>query len=194
MGRSRQRSPSQQAIGCSTVSIPLTLGNWSLLAALFCQLILLVYHQVTTLVDLFPFNGSRNYTVKEKLLEAGVNGILMLLPPIGFGFAIQPLMTFGVVYYIVLFMIELLLWWLPYSTLPSGHWRDMYNRLLAFATLDFEKGDLLARWIETYKRLHRGTMTPLALRDDRPVPNLEHSILHAWTLITATATVVAYVR
>lgn len=28
--------------------------------ALAAQLLLLVYHQVTTLVDLFPFNGARN--------------------------------------------------------------------------------------------------------------------------------------
>ncbi len=36
---------------------------------LFCQLALLLYHQLTPLVDLFPFNGSRNYTWKEKLAE-----------------------------------------------------------------------------------------------------------------------------
>ncbi len=162
------------------------------LTALFCQLTLLVYHQVTTLVDLFPFNGSRNYTRKEKLLECGVNGSLMLLPPIGFGFHIPALIHFGVVYYFVLFIIELIIWWIPYLTVPSARWRGTYNRLLSFATLDFEKGDLSARWRDTYNRLHRGTITVLPARGDRPVPNLEHTILHAWTLITALVTAGAY--
>jgi hypothetical protein len=159
---------------------------------LFCQVSLLVFHQVTTLVDFFPFNGSRNYSRTEKLLEASVNGVLMLLPPIGFAFHIRGLMVFGVFYYFVLFGIELLIWWVPYFTTPSGRGRDVYNRLLAFATLDFEKGDGLARWQATYDRLHRGTMTILPQRANRPVPNLEHMILHAWTLITAIVTAVGF--
>lgn len=159
---------------------------------LFCQVALLVFHQVTTLVDFFPFNGSHNYTRTEKFAEAGVNGVLMLLPPIGFAFHIRGLMIFGEIYYFVLFAIELLIWWVPYLTTPSGRWRDVYNRLLAGATLDFEKGDGLARWQATYNRLHRGTITILPARGDRPVPNLEHTILHGWTLITAIVTAAGY--
>jgi hypothetical protein len=108
-----------------------------------CQLALLVYHQVTTLFDFYPFNGSRNYARHEKLAEAGVNGVLMSLPPIGFGFHIRGLMTFGVVYYFVLFSVELIIWWVPYLTEPAGRWRVIYNRLLACATSNFEKGDTL---------------------------------------------------
>lgn len=158
-------------------------------AVLFCQILLLVFHQVTTLADFFPFNGSRNYTRTEKLLEASINGVLMLLPPLGFAFHIHGLMIFGVIYYSVLFCIELIIWWVPYVTTPSGRGRDIYNRFLAFATLDFEKGDGLARWQAIYDRLHRGTTTVLPSRGNRPVPNLEHMILHAWTLVTAIVTV-----
>jgi hypothetical protein len=61
---------------------------------LFFQLSLLAYHQLTTLVDLYPFNGASNYTWKEKLAECSVNGLL-LLPPIDFGFQIRVLMIFG---------------------------------------------------------------------------------------------------
>lgn len=157
-----------------------------------CQLALLVYHQVTTLFDFYPFNGSRNYARKEKLAEAGVNGVLMSLPPIGFGFHIRGLMTFGVIYYLVLFNVELIIWWVPYLTVPAGRWRVIYNRLLACATSNFEKGDTLAHWLKIYNHLHRGTITVLPLRGDRPVPNLEHTILHAWTLITAIATAGVY--
>ena len=70
------------------------------------QLVLLAYHQATTLFDFHPFNGARHYSKKEKLAEAGSNAVLMSLAPIGFGLHIKPLMTFGVVYYFVLFAIE----------------------------------------------------------------------------------------
>jgi hypothetical protein len=85
---------------------------------LFCQFVLLGYHQVTTLFDFYPFNGARHLEPKQKLAECGVNGLLMLLPPIGFGLHIRSLMNFGLVYYFVLCAIELIIWWIPYLTTP----------------------------------------------------------------------------
>ena len=157
-----------------------------------CQLVLLAYHQATTLFDFHPFNGARNYSKKGKWAEAGTNAVLMSLAPIGFGFHLKGLMTFGVVYYFVLFAIELVIWWIPYLTVPTGLWRSIYNRLLACATSNFEPGDTLDHWIATYNRLHRGTIGFLPARDNRPVPNLEHTILHLWTLVTAVITASAY--
>lgn len=157
-----------------------------------CQLGLLAYHQITTWFDFFPFNGARNYSRKEKLAEAGSNAVLMSLAPIGFGFHLKGLMTFGVVYYFVLFAVELIIWWVPYFTEPSGRWRIVYNRLLAGATSNFQPGDTLDHWKVIYHRLHRGTIGFLPARGDRPVPNLEHTILHAWTLVTAIVTLVGY--
>jgi hypothetical protein len=162
--------------------------------ALVCQLVLLAYHQVTTLFNLYPFNGARGLMSKEKLTECGVNGILMLLPPIGFAFRIWPLIEFGVFYYFVLFGIELIIWWIPYLTTPSGRWRAIYNRLLSLATSNFEKGDTLTQWENIHDRLYRGTITILPARGRRIVPNLEHTILHAWTLITAIVTLAARQR
>ena len=126
------------------------------------------------------------------MAEAGSNAVLMALAPIGFGFQIKALMTFGVVYYFVLFAIELIIWWVPYFTVPSGRWRTVYNRLLSFSTSNFEPGDTLEHWSAIYQRLHRGTITLLPPRGDRPVPNLEHMILHLWTLVTAIVTLAAY--
>lgn len=161
-------------------------------AAFVSQLVLLAYHQITTWFDFFPFNGARAYSRKEKIAEAGTNAVLMSLGPIGYGFRIKGLMTFGVVYYFVLFAIELLIWWVPYFSVPSGLWRSVYNRLLSFATSNFEPGDTLAHWTASYQRLHRNTLTLLPAREDRPVPNLEHTILHAWTVVTAVLTYWAY--
>src|SRR5258708_7534410 len=100
-------------------------------SAVLCQLLLLVYHQGTTLVDLYPFNGVRHHTGRERFAEAGVNAILMSLAAIGFALQIHGLMLFGAIYYFVLFAIELLIWWIPCLTVPTGRWRILYNRLLA---------------------------------------------------------------
>lgn len=161
-------------------------------AALLSQLLLLCYHQITSWFDFHPFNGVRNYSRQEQFAEVGVNAVLMSLAPIGFGFHIRGLMIFGVIYYFILFAAELIIWWVPYFTVPTGQWRRVYNRLLALATSNFERSDTLNHWIEIHRRLHRGTITLLPLRDDRPVPNLEHTLLHAWTLVTAVLTVIAW--
>lgn len=156
------------------------------------QILLLAYHQITTWFDFYPFNGVRGYSRKEQLAEACSNAVLMSLAPIGFGFHLKALMVFGVIYYFVLFAVELTIWWVPYFTVPSGRWRFFYNRLLSLATSNFEPGDTLEHWTAIYLRLHRGTITLLPARNDRPVPNLEHMILHAWTLVTAIITLIAY--
>jgi hypothetical protein len=160
--------------------------------AITCQIALLAYHQITTLVDLFPFNGVRNYSGRERLAELGVNGVLMSLGPIGFLFESRGLMLYGVVYYFVLLTIELVIWWIPYFSTPTGLWRRAYNRMLSVATSDFEKGDTLERWLVTYGRLHSETLTLLPPRRGRIVPNMEHMILHGLTMITAVATLGAY--
>jgi hypothetical protein len=161
-------------------------------AVLVCQLGLLAYHQLTTHLDLFPFNGAKHYSRGEKLAEAGVNFVLMSLPPIGIVFEIHALIVFGVVYYFVLFGIEIWIWWIPYFTVPAGRWRAVYNRVLAVATSNFEPGDTLGHWRNIYDRIHRGTVTFLPDRPGRIVPNLEHTLLHILTLMTAVVTVVWY--
>ncbi|HZE56435.1 MAG TPA: hypothetical protein VE031_01150 [Chthoniobacterales bacterium] len=163
-------------------------------AAIVCQLVLLAYHQLTTLVDFFPFNGSRYYTRQEKLVEAGSNALLMSLGPIAFIFHLRGLMTFAVIYYFVLFAVEIIIWWIPYFTIPRGAWHQIYNRALARSTSNFETGDTLEHWRAVYDRLHANTTTFLPGRPGRIVPNVEHSILHAWTLVTAIVTAIAYAR
>lgn len=160
--------------------------------ALSCQLILLIYHQITTFVDFFPFNGARHYARQERLIEMGVNAILMGLAPIGFILHKPGLMLYGAVYYFVLFAMEIIIWWIPYFTVPSGAWRRVYNFLLSLATSNFESGDTLDHWIRIHQRIHAQTWTALPVRAGRITPNIEHTVLHAWTLVTAIATLVAY--
>ena len=85
-----------------------------------CQVLLLAYHQITTLVDFYPFNAAKNYSRSERLAEVGINAILMVLPPLGFIFRIHGLMLFGVAYYFVLLTFEIVIWWVPYFAVPTG--------------------------------------------------------------------------
>lgn len=157
-----------------------------------CQVLLLAYHQITTLVDFYPFNAVKNYLRSEKLAEVGINAILMGLPPLGFVFRIHGLMLFGVVYYFVLLFFEVIIWWVPYFTVPTGAWRTVYNLILAVATSSFESGDKLDHWVAVHQRTHRGTKTPLQPGKGPVLPNWEHMILHAWTVVTAVITLIAY--
>ncbi len=132
------------------------------------QVVHLLYHQITTLFDFFPFNGVRFYSRRERIIEAGVNLVLMSLPPIGFALRVRPLMLFGVVYYFVLLAIEFATWWIPYLFRPSQ------------------------KWLEVYSRIHSQTITVLPRRGNNPVPNLEHLILHCLSLVTAPVTLATY--
>jgi hypothetical protein len=137
-------------------------------AAIIFQLALLAYHQTTTLVDFFPFNGVRFYKRHETFLEAGVNFVLMSLPVVGFILGATALMKFGVAYYFILFAVECATWWAPYffGASPKG--------------------------LESYNRIHSRTITVVPRRGNNPVPNLEHLVLMALTLLTAIVTLVAF--
>jgi hypothetical protein len=141
-----------------------------LATAIGLQVVLLLYHQITTQLDLFPFNGARFCTWQEKALECTVNGVLMSLAPVGFAFGIRAMMWFGVVYYLVLFAEELRVWWVPYLFGSTARWKSVYDRM------------------------HSATIKVLPARGDNPVPNLEHTILHALTAITASVTLLTFIR
>jgi hypothetical protein len=136
--------------------------------AIAFQIILVAYHQVTTLCDLFPFNGVRFYKRHETLIEAGVNLVLMSLPVVAFIFHVTALMKFGVVYYFVLFAVECATWWAPYFLGPSPKFKSLYERI------------------------HSQTIMVIPRRGSNPAPNLEHLMLMALTLLTAIVTFIAF--
>lgn len=137
-------------------------------AALTLQLALLVYHQITTLFDLYPFNGARFSPLRERGLEAAVNFALMGLGPIGFGFGIPFLIRAATAYYPILFACELATWFFPYFFGAS------------------------AKWEEIYGRVQGQTIMVLPRRGANPTPNLEHLILMALTVATAIVTLATY--
>jgi hypothetical protein len=138
-----------------------------LLLVLTVQLAHLAYHQVTTLVDFYPFNNIRCYTRREMLIEASVNGVLLLIPPFAFVLQHRVLMGIGTGIYAVLFLGEIVTWWVPYFRGASEKWQGIYDRIFH----------------ETWR--------VLPPRGRNPVPNLEHTILHSLTL-TSLILSVAY--
>ncbi len=132
--------------------------------ALSLQILLLAYHQATTLFDFYPFNAVRFYKPHEKYLEAALNFILMALAPAGFILGLRGLVAFSAVYYFALLGAECATWWAPYFFGPSP------------------------KWAEIYARVQGNTITPLPRRGANPTPNLEHLILMALTLAAALAT------
>lgn len=132
--------------------------------AIALQILLLLYHQITTWFDFFPFNGVRFRTRGETVGEASVNFAMMALPPIGFLWRVSALMKFGVIYYFVLFAVECATWWAPYFFGASPKWAAMHARF------------------------HAPTLTILPQRAGHPGPNLEHLILMMLTLLAAFIT------
>jgi hypothetical protein len=146
-------------------------GVFRMLTAAIClQVLLLLYYEATTLIDLFPFNAARFCTWKEKGIEATMHGVMMSVGIVGFAGGMRGLMWFGVIYYFVLFLGEAWTWWVPYFWGPTEWWR------------------------KTYERIHSRTITILPARGGNPIPNLEHMILNALTLAAAVATCAAFAR
>ncbi len=126
-------------------------------------ILLLLYHQLTTWLPLFPWNDVANLSRKDILLEACWNGLVMgsgvlfLLQGYTGGYKYYPL-----IYYPFLLTGEIFQWWLPYFS--PGFAKSKHN---------FDYG---SRYSRTLKWLPHcaGERTPDA----------NHTVLHLLTMIT----------
>ena len=161
-GRNEQPGDLRQSYSCSK-----SLSTMMATALVF-QLGLLLFHQVITLFDLYPFNNVRNYTIRERLAECGVNGVLMAVPVFGFALKVEWMMTAALVIYPALLIGEYFQWWRHYFFGATAAWQELYNRLF------------------------KDTIIVLPSIKNNPVPNLEHTLLHGLTLLTSIVTYIAY--
>src|SRR5690625_2591920 len=84
--------------------------------AFISQIMLLVYFAVTTLINLYPWIDLSKYTPKEKITEAAVNAITII---IGNTFMIskkQALMVIAAIFCFLFLLVQLVDWWMPYIT------------------------------------------------------------------------------
>lgn len=143
-------------------------------AAMLLVISTVLYHQLTTLVDLYPLNNIREATRRERLTESLVNGPLMLMPAVLLGVAAllhRPPFAFaaaGLEWVTV--AGGLALWWLPYLT----GWR------VPFSTVGTRES-----WKNLHARTYAQTIIIVPALHGRPRPNLEHMLLHALMLVAA---------
>lgn len=139
---------------------------WKL--TLTVQVAQLLYHQLTTNFDFYPFNNIRKYSRCQRLLESSVNGFMMLLP---IGATLLNTKASVVGAFIVLgglLIGEYLSWWHPYFFGAGGEWQA------------------------THTAIFQPTRTVLSPIKNHPVPNLEHCLLHSLTLLCLGLTIIYY--
>lgn len=124
---------------------------WKL--TLFFQSIHLLYHQITTIFDLYPFNNIKSYTRTQQLLECVSCAFAMGIPVLATLFGGKVLAGVSVVLFVLLLMGEYFTWWRPYFFGPSELWKTVYNKKF------------------------KSTIIILPTIKDHPIPNLEHLIL-----------------
>lgn len=131
--------------------------------ALAFALLLLIYHQVTTVVSLFPWNDVEKYSRKELLLESLTNLVLMGTAAVciicgnsGF-FHYYPL-----IYYPFLLFGECVQWWLPYFSEKFSH-----------SKVNFD-----------YEKLFGRTTRLIPNKPGKRTPDANHIVLHLITIIT----------
>ncbi len=132
--------------------------------AIILNALLLIYHQMTTWVPLFPWNDVQKYSRKELILETSINGILM-----GTSLACLFIGNSGffhwypVIYFPILLLGECFDWWLPYFSESFGQARKIWDYDAHFSHT--------AKWIPH--------------RPGKRTPDANHIVLHLLTLITA---------
>jgi hypothetical protein len=144
---------------CFSLHYGMILHDLTLAFAIF----MLIYHQVTTMISIFPWNDTSKYTKKEIIIEAGSNGLLMgigviclLLANKGF-FHFYPLF-----YYPFLFAGEIFQWWLPFFS-------DKFSKM----RLEDEYEIRFSRTTKIFKS-----------RNGKHLPDANHTFLHVLTVIT----------
>lgn len=135
---------------------------------LLLQIAALLYHQITTRFDFFPFNGIRHYSAAERRKEALVNGVMMAIPILLTLTRMPVLIGISGVMWTLILIGAILNWWLPYLT-----GRTVYNM------------PNNETWSQVHERIFSKTITILPHIKNNPRPNLEHMILHALILSSA---------
>jgi|SRR5690625_3492233 len=137
--------------------------------AVVLQIILLLYVEITTLVNLYPWNDLAKYTNKEKMLEATVNGLTILLGIVLFVSGIKWLMIVSVIFWLIFLLMQLLNWWMPYLT---GKHLNQFPRKL-------------------YDTHFQETLKILPPIKDHIIPDAQHNVLQLISLVVFVVSLLA---
>lgn len=137
---------------------------WKFVIAL--QAMHLVYHQITTIFDFYPFNNVRAYSGKLQYTELAINAVFMGFPLVATILGNRTMMWIGVVCLGMTLCGEYFNWWHSYIVKPMPWWKKVWEKK------------------------YRETIIVLPTIKDHPIPNLEHLILHTLTLMTFVVTLI----
>lgn len=130
--------------------------------ALCLQVSLLLYFGLITLFNLYPWNDLSKYTTQDKLKEAIVNGLFLIACLVLFLTGVFSLMVISVFGFGIFFIMQMLVWWLPYLT---GIHLKQFPRSL-------------------YESHFQETVKILPPRKDNIVPDAQHNLLQLLSLTT----------
>lgn len=125
-------------------------------------IVLFIYFEVTTLINLYPWNDLSKYTKKEKVIEAVVNGLFICTGLVLFISTIKWLMIMSVIAMFIHLLSQLLTWWLPYLT--GKHLKQFPKSL--------------------YETHFTNTIKVLPRIKDHIIPDAQHNVLQFLTLVT----------
>jgi hypothetical protein len=132
-------------------------------AALTLSILLLVYHQVTTCVPLFPWNDVQKYSKREMFLEAGTNGLFMLIAVcclatgnVGFSH------WYPLIYFPILLLGECVDWWIPFFSETFAEKRKIWD----------------------YESKFERTLKFIPHKPGKRTPDANHTVLHLLTVFT----------
>lgn len=139
--------------------------------AIVFQVILFLYFEVTTLINLFPWNDLSKYSLREKLLEAISNGITIIVGLILFITKIKWLMIISVLIWCLFLLMQVITWWMPYLT---GKHLKQFSR-------------------ELYDTHFQRTIKFLPPIKDHIVPDAQHNVLQILSLATFIVSLIAII-
>src|SRR5690625_3756095 len=130
--------------------------------AITLQVLLFIYFEVTTLINLFPWNDLSKYSYRERVVEAAVNGITIIIGFALFITKVMWLMAISVAFWFVFLLMQLMTWWMPYLT---GKHLKQFPR-------------------ELYDSHLRETLKILPPIKNHIIPDAQHNVLQVLSLAT----------
>lgn len=139
--------------------------------AISLQILLFIYFEVTTLINLFPWNDLSKYSYRERLVEAGINGIIIIIGFALFVTKIKWLMVISVAFWFVFLFMQLMTWWMPYLT---GKHLKQFPR-------------------ELYDSHFRETLKILPPIKNHIIPDAQHNVLQILSLATFVVSLISVI-
>lgn len=138
--------------------------------AIIFQILVFLYFEITTLVNVFPWNDLDKYTNRQKWIEGISNGIILLVCIGLFATKTSWGMGISLVFWVFFFIMQLLTWWMPYLT--GKHLKQFPKTL--------------------YESHFSRTVKLLPPIKNHIIPDAQHNVLQLLSLVTIIFSIAAF--